>query len=66
MGLFEECAKRESDKAEIEKQLDEAVREIIFSTTAELLGDQDDPEDVLERYIIENGLDRKEGKEKSK
>jgi hypothetical protein len=30
MGLFEECAKRESDMAEIEKQLDEAVRQIIF------------------------------------
>jgi hypothetical protein len=35
-----------------------------LTTTCELLGDNDDPEETLERYIQENGLDRKEPKEK--
>lgn len=51
MEMVEECTKREGDKAEIEKELEQAVRAIILSTTAELLGDYEDPEDVLERFI---------------
>jgi len=37
----------------------------VFATTNELLGDNEDPEETLERYIIENGLDRKDNKRTS-
>lgn len=64
MDLVEECTKREIEKAEALIRLEQTIKDIIDSTTAELLGDNEDPEDVLERFIQENGLDRKEGKEK--
>jgi hypothetical protein len=64
MDLVEECTKREIEKAEALIRLEQTIKDIIYSTTAELLGDNEDPEDVLERFIQENGLDRKEGKEK--
>jgi hypothetical protein len=51
MGMIEECTKREQDKYEIERHLEKAIRGIIYSTTAELLGDNEDPEETLERYI---------------
>jgi hypothetical protein len=38
------------------------VRRIVQGTAWELLGDEMDPEEVLERYIQENGLDRKDKK----
>jgi hypothetical protein len=59
-GMIEDCIKREADKIDIELQLEKAVKQIIFSTTVELLGDIEDPEDTLERFIQENGLDRKD------
>lgn len=62
MDLVEECTKREVVKAEALIHLEQTIKNIIYSTTAELLGDNEDPEDVLERFIQENGLDRKEGK----
>ena len=64
MDLVEECTKREIEKAEALIRLEQTIKDIVYSTTAELLGDNEDPEDVLERFIQENGLDRKEGKEK--
>ena len=64
MDLVEECTKREIEKAEALIRLEQTIKDIIYSTTAELLGDNEDPEDVLERFIQENRLDRKEGKEK--
>ena len=64
MDLVEECTKREIEKAEALIRLEQTIKDIIYSTTAELLGDNEDPEDVLERFIQEHGLDRKEGKEK--
>lgn len=63
--MIEECTKREQDKLEIEAQLERAVRQIIYSTTSELLTDAHDPEEILERYIQENGLDRKDPKRSS-
>ncbi len=51
MGLVDECIKREFEKAQIEARLEQAVRQIVFTTTAELLGDNDDPEEILERFI---------------
>ena len=65
IGMIEECTRREQEKREIERELERAIRHIVLSTTTELLGDNEDPEETLERYIIENGLDRKEGKRPS-
>jgi len=39
MGLVEECTKKEEDKADIESRLESAVRNIIDSTTMELMGE---------------------------
>ena len=41
MGLIEECTKYEDEKAEIEAKLEEAVRNVIYSTTYELMGGED-------------------------
>jgi hypothetical protein len=51
MGLADDCVRRESEKAEIEIRLEQALRQIVFTTTAELLGDNEDPEEILERFI---------------
>jgi hypothetical protein len=51
MGLVDDCVRRESEKAEIEIRLEQALRQIVFTTTAELLGDNEDPEEILERFI---------------
>lgn len=51
MGLVDDCVRRESEKAEIEIRLEQALRQIVFITTAELLGDNEDPEEILERFI---------------
>ncbi len=62
LGVVEECTRREQDKAEAELQLEKAVKKIIETTAWELLGEEEDPEEILERYIQENGLDRKDKK----
>jgi hypothetical protein len=51
MGLVDECVRRESEKVQIEARLELAIRQIVYSTTAELLGDNEDPEEILERFI---------------
>lgn len=51
MGLVDECVKRESEKAQIEARLEQAIRHIVYTTTAELIGEHEDPEDILERFI---------------
>ena len=51
MGLVDECIKREADKLQAEARLELAIRQIVYSTTAELLGDNEDPEEILERFI---------------
>lgn len=51
MGLVDECIRRESERAQIEARLELAVRQIVYTTTAELLGDNEDPEEILERFI---------------
>lgn len=57
MGLVEDCTRLEAEKQLVESRLEAAVRNIVMATAAELL-ERDDPEEVLERYIQENGLDR--------
>ena len=49
--MIEDCIKREADKIDIELQLERADKQIIYSTTVELLGDIEDPEETLERFI---------------
>lgn len=39
MGMIEECTKKEDDKADLESKLEVAVRNIIDSTTSELMGE---------------------------
>ena len=51
MGLVDDCVRRESEKAEMEVRLEQALRQIVYTTTAELIGDNEDPEDILERFI---------------
>jgi hypothetical protein len=51
MGLVDECIKKEAEKAEIEARLERAVKQIVYTTTAELLGENEDPEEILERFI---------------
>lgn len=63
---MEECIRREVDKADIEAQLERYVRMIVSKTTAELMGSEDEREEILERYIQENGLDRRKGEKVEK
>lgn len=51
MGVIDDCAKLEADKALVELRLESIIKNIIFTTTTELLGDNEDPEETLERYI---------------
>jgi len=62
MGVIEEVNRKEQEKIEAEIQLERVVKHIIESTAMELLGDEEDPEEILERYIQENGLDKKPNK----
>jgi hypothetical protein len=51
MGLVDECIKREAEKVQAEARLELAIKQIVYTTTAELLGDNEDPEEILERFI---------------
>ena len=39
MGLVEECNRKEEDKYEIEGKLEDIFKNIIYSTTIELMGE---------------------------
>ena len=51
MSLVDDCVRKESEKAEMEIRLEQALKQIVYTTTAELLGDNEDPEEILERFI---------------
>jgi hypothetical protein len=51
MGLIEECTRKEDDKAEIEQKLERAVRQIITTTTIELMGEPFNMERKLQEGI---------------
>ena len=62
MGVIDEVNRKEQEKLEAEVQLERAVKRIIETTAMELLCEEEDPEEILERYIQENGLDKKHSK----
>jgi hypothetical protein len=39
LGLIDDCTRKEEDKSEIEGKLEKAVKNIINTTTMELIGD---------------------------
>ena len=51
MGLIEESTKKEEDKAEIEQRLEKAVKQIINTTTLELMGESCNMERKLQEGI---------------
>lgn len=48
VGLVEDCTKREEDKADLEGKLEKVVKQIIQSTTLELMGLEQEDEDCVQ------------------
>ena len=51
MGIIEECTKKDENKFDIDSQLEEAFKNIIYSTTIELLGEPNGLEKKMKKSI---------------